>query len=137
LLSAWVSISAPLSGGRNQHAGCRRFFDHPAVKVYTLTQGVCTASRARGIVAVKGAPRANRTGSGRRPSRLRKYSLTPREIEVLNWVAQGKSAWEVGEILRIEKKTVDEHVQTAVHKIGAVNRAHAVAIAVRDRIISL
>lgn len=66
-----------------------------------------------------------------------KHSLTAREVEVLTWVARGKSAWEVGEILRIAKRTVDEHVQTAVRKLGAVNRTHAVAMAMRDRIISL
>ncbi|MEJ2378384.1 MAG: helix-turn-helix transcriptional regulator [Pseudolabrys sp.] len=66
-----------------------------------------------------------------------KNLLTARESEVLTWVARGKSAWEVGEILNIAKRTVDEHVQTAVRKLGAVNSTHAVAMAVRDRIISL
>ena len=88
-------------------------------------------------MVAKSAVRLSRSSSGRRPARQKKHSLTPREIEVLSWVAQGKSAWEVGEILRIAKRTVDEHVQTAVHKIGAVNRTHAVAIAVRDRIIAI
>ena len=88
-------------------------------------------------MGLKGAVRSKRVANGRRTARFKKYSLTPREVEVLNWVAQGKSAWEVGEILNIAKRTVDEHVQTAVHKIGAVNRTHAVAIAVRDRIISV
>jgi len=74
--------------------------------------------------------------TARRNSRV-KHSLTAREAEVLTWVARGKSAWEVGEILHIAKRTVDEHVQTAVRKLGAVNRTHAVAIAVRDSIISL
>ena len=69
--------------------------------------------------------------SGDRPN------LTPREREVLAWVAQGKSAWEIGEILDIAKRTVDEHAQTAVRKLGAVNRTHAVAIAVRERIIDV
>jgi LuxR family quorum sensing-dependent transcriptional regulator len=63
--------------------------------------------------------------------------LTPREREVLEWVAQGKSAWEIGEILTIKKRTVDEHVHTAVRKLGAVNRAHAVALAVRDGLIRI
>jgi LuxR family quorum sensing-dependent transcriptional regulator len=63
--------------------------------------------------------------------------LTPREREVLAWVAQGKSAWEIGEILEIAKRTVDEHAQTAVRKLGAVNRTHAVAIALRDNIIEV
>jgi LuxR family quorum sensing-dependent transcriptional regulator len=75
--------------------------------------------------------------SARRPARGKRHALTIREVEVLSWVAQGKSAWEVGEILHIAKRTVDEHVQTAVRKMGAVNRTHAVALAVRDRIISV
>jgi DNA-binding CsgD family transcriptional regulator len=62
--------------------------------------------------------------------------LTEREREVLAWVAQGKSAWEIGKILNIAKRTVDEYAATAYRKLGAVNRAQAVAIAVRDRLIS-
>ena len=63
------------------------------------------------------------------------HSLTPREREVLTWVAQGKSAWEIGEILNIGKRTVDEHVQTAARKLDAANRVQAVAIALRERLI--
>ncbi len=66
-----------------------------------------------------------------------KGKLTAREIEVLRWVANGKSAWEIGEILHITKRTVDEHVQTAVRKLGAVNRTHAVALALSDGIIKI
>lgn len=64
------------------------------------------------------------------------HGLTPREVEVLGWVAQGKSAWEIAAILDIAKRTVDEHASSASRKLGAVNRAQAAAIAVRDRIIS-
>jgi LuxR family transcriptional regulator, quorum-sensing system regulator BjaR1 len=63
--------------------------------------------------------------------------LTAREREVLAWVAQGKSAWAIGEILNISKRTVDEHVQTAIRKLDALNRTHAVAIALRDQVIRL
>jgi LuxR family quorum sensing-dependent transcriptional regulator len=70
-------------------------------------------------------------------TRKRPYSLTAREIEVLEWVARGKSAWEIGEILKITKRTVDEHVHSAVRKIGVANRTHAVAVAIRDRIIEV
>jgi LuxR family quorum sensing-dependent transcriptional regulator len=66
-----------------------------------------------------------------------KPNLTSREREVLMWVAAGKSAWEIGEILKISKRTVDEHSQTATRKLGAVNRAQAVAVALRNRIIEL
>jgi LuxR family transcriptional regulator, quorum-sensing system regulator BjaR1 len=72
-----------------------------------------------------------------RKRQIIKGKLTARESEVLWWVANGKSAWEVGEILHITKRTVDEHVQTAVRKLGAVNRTHAVALAIRDGLIKL
>jgi DNA-binding CsgD family transcriptional regulator len=64
-------------------------------------------------------------------------SLTPREREVLAWVAQGKSAGEIAEILQIARRTVNEHVQTTVRKLAALNRTHAVAIAVRDGIVKV
>jgi LuxR family quorum sensing-dependent transcriptional regulator len=60
--------------------------------------------------------------------------LTSREREVLAWSAQGKSAWEIGEILSVAKRTVDEHAQSAMRKLGAVNRTQAVAIALRQRL---
>jgi LuxR family quorum sensing-dependent transcriptional regulator len=62
-------------------------------------------------------------------------NLTPREREVLTWVALGKPAWEIGEILKISSRTVDEHITHARRKLGAVNRAQAVMIALRDQII--
>jgi LuxR family quorum sensing-dependent transcriptional regulator len=63
--------------------------------------------------------------------------LTQREREVLTWAAKGKSAWEIGEILDIAKRTVDEHVQQTFRKLGAVNRTQAVAIALRNHLISI
>lgn len=67
----------------------------------------------------------------------RPYSLTAREIEVLAWVACGKSASAIGEMLDITKRTVDAHVSSIVSKIGAVNRTQAVAIAIRDGLIKM
>jgi DNA-binding CsgD family transcriptional regulator len=66
----------------------------------------------------------------------RTHSLTAREIEALQWAALGKTAWKIGKILRITKRTVDEHTQTAVRKLGAANKSHAVAIALLRRIIT-
>jgi DNA-binding CsgD family transcriptional regulator len=61
--------------------------------------------------------------------------LTPREREVLSWVARGKSAWEVAQILHITGRTVEEHVHNVVRKLGASNRTQAVAIALHNRLI--
>jgi LuxR family transcriptional regulator, quorum-sensing system regulator BjaR1 len=66
-----------------------------------------------------------------------KPPLTRREREVLAWSAQGKSAWEIGEILSVGKRTVDEHAQTAMRKLGAANRTQAVAIALRHRLFDV
>jgi LuxR family transcriptional regulator, quorum-sensing system regulator BjaR1 len=67
----------------------------------------------------------------------RRQPLTAREREVLAWTAAGKSAWEIGEILSIGKRTVDEHAQTAVRKLGAANKIQAVVFAIRDGLIDL
>ncbi len=63
------------------------------------------------------------------------HALTLREREVLWWAAQGKSAREIGEILHITKRTVDQHTQNAMHKLGAVNWTQAAATALRERLI--
>jgi LuxR family quorum sensing-dependent transcriptional regulator len=65
------------------------------------------------------------------------FPLTSREREVLAWSAQGKSAWEIGEILSVAKRTVDEHAQTAMRKLGATNRTQAVALAIRQRLFDI
>ncbi len=61
--------------------------------------------------------------------------LTPRESEVLTWIALGKSAWEIGEILKLTKRTIHAHVTSARRKLNAVNGVQAVAIALRNRMI--
>lgn len=63
--------------------------------------------------------------------------LTPRETEVLTFVAKGKSACEIAAILGISKRTVDEHVKHTMDKLHALNRTHAVAIAITHKIIIL
>lgn len=65
------------------------------------------------------------------------HSLTLREVEVLTWVARGKSAWEIGKILNITKRTVDEHARSSTQKLGASNRTEAATIALDRHIIEL
>ena len=81
-------------------------------------------------------PRRGRRGIPSSDTDPGQQPLTPREIEVLKWVARGKSAWEIGEILGIAKRTVEDHVHNVIGKLGASNRTEAVVIAIRDRIIS-
>lgn len=63
--------------------------------------------------------------------------LTPREREVLQWTACGKSSWEIGVILSITERTVKFHLSGAMRKLGANSRTAAVVAALRRREISL
>jgi transcriptional regulator EpsA len=53
--------------------------------------------------------------------------LTAREVEILNWVEQGKSNNEIAQILAISHLTVKNHVQKILRKLNVQNRAQAVA----------
>ena len=63
--------------------------------------------------------------------------LTPRELEVLTLLGQGRSNGEIANALTIAPRTVKVHVQNILGKLGAGNRTEAVSIAVRQRLISL
>ena len=53
--------------------------------------------------------------------------LSSRERDCLGFVAEGKTDWEIGQILGISETTARFHVDNARRKLDAVNRAHAVA----------
>ena len=53
--------------------------------------------------------------------------MTPRERESLGFVADGKTDWEISVILGVSEATVRFHVDNARRKLGATNRAQAVA----------
>lgn len=64
-------------------------------------------------------------------------ALTPRELEVLTLLGQGRSNGEIASSLSIAPRTVKVHVQNIMGKLGASNRTEAVSIAVRHQLISL
>lgn len=63
--------------------------------------------------------------------------LTPREREIMQWVAVGKSDDEIADILSIGAATVTSHVQNAKKKLDAFRRTYAVVQAIRFGEISL
>ena len=58
-------------------------------------------------------------------------SLSPREIEVLRLVTQGKTNREIAEDLVLSERTVINHISHIFTKTGAENRAGATAYAIR------
>lgn len=61
---------------------------------------------------------------------LESLGLTPREAEVLLWVAQGKAYADIGAILGCAENTVKVHVARIFEKLGAENRNVASMLAV-------
>ncbi|MEQ8509500.1 MAG: autoinducer binding domain-containing protein [Rhodospirillaceae bacterium] len=61
--------------------------------------------------------------------------LTDREIEILRWTAEGKTAWEIGSILTISERTVNFHLQNAMGKFGVHNKTHAASKAMSSGLL--
>lgn len=55
--------------------------------------------------------------------------LSPRELECLQWVSEGKTAWECAVILGLSERTVRCYLESARYKLNAVSNTHAVSIA--------
>ena len=55
--------------------------------------------------------------------------LTEREKEVLMWLGEGKSNWEIGRILDISERTVKYHISNILAKLNLVNRVQAAVFA--------
>lgn len=62
-------------------------------------------------------------------------SLSRREIEVLTLAAEGMSNSEIGDALVISSRTVGTHIEHILEKVGAPNRAAAVAHAIREGLV--
>ncbi len=63
--------------------------------------------------------------------------LSLRERECLQWIAQGKSSWDIAAILDISENTVNFHVKNALAKLDANTRTLAVVKAIRYGLIAL
>jgi transcriptional regulator EpsA len=61
--------------------------------------------------------------------------ITDRECQILRWIREGKSNQQIAEVLGISPLTVKNHVQKILRKLGAGNRAQAVAQALAQNLI--
>lgn len=59
----------------------------------------------------------------------RAVSLTSREKEILLWVKEGKSTWEISSILGISRDTVKFHMKNIFRKLNTTSRSQAVVAA--------
>ncbi len=70
-------------------------------------------------------------------SPLPAVTLTPRELEILKWMATPATYKEIAEKLYITESTVRSHAKRILSKLGQPNRAQAVLTAVRMGLIEL
>lgn len=73
----------------------------------------------------------------KRRSDMNNVVVTNRETEVLNWLKQGKSSWDISVILGISESTTNYHIYNIMRKLDASNRPQAVAVAARLGLIDL
>lgn len=92
---------------------------------------------ARGMLTLLATYALGRTLNLRlNKTEAKQVGITPREREVLQWAAAGKTEWEIGEILHISEHTVDKFFRNVRGKLQVKNRTQAVAEAFRLNIIS-
>ncbi|GAA4248586.1 helix-turn-helix domain-containing protein [Dactylosporangium darangshiense] len=85
-------------------------------------------------VAGAGVPQQRGDSPGEPPRR--RVELTERELQVLRGMADGKSNAEIGRELFVSEDTVKTHARRLFRKLGARDRAHAVAAAFRAGLVS-
>jgi DNA-binding NarL/FixJ family response regulator len=71
-----------------------------------------------------------------RPSTQRVASLSKREREIIELLAQGMTGEQVADHLVLSSETVKTHIRNAMGKLEASTRVHAIAIALREGYIS-
>jgi DNA-binding CsgD family transcriptional regulator len=106
---------------RTAHATALRLGARPLLgEVTTL------ARRARIPLEQPAAPATPAT-----PSPAQRLGLTDRELEVLAYVAAGRSNREIGEALFISPKTASVHISNILRKLGVTSRVQAATAAQR------
>jgi len=100
-----------------------------------LAKELAGASRAALFMAASFAAMRLETLVGPKPRRIGEHAhLTPRELAVLRWASLGKQVRGIAEGLGLGAETVRSHLKKAQEKLGARNRTHAVAEAMRQQL---
>lgn len=106
---------------------------------YALKEGTPTElTGALATVAAGGTyvdPRLRSALLSRRATQ-RMPSLSPREREIMDYLAQGLTGEQVAERLVLSSETIKTHIRNAMAKLEAHTRVHAIAIALRKGFIS-
>jgi len=126
-VEAWSA--RPTNGGPSAPAGLR----------WPANGGPAAATRSVGVPTMVPAQRGDLTDEPRLAPTLRptrSTTLTERELQVLRGMADGRSNAEIGRELFVSEDTVKTHARRLFRKLGARDRAHAVAAGFRAGLVN-
>jgi NarL family two-component system response regulator LiaR len=103
------------------------------VTVDELAEAVRGAYAGRSTLAPEAAEALIQTAA-RQPER--DYDLTPREQEVLALLVEGLSNPDIAERLSVSRSTARAHVSNILSKLEVSNRAEAIALALRQKLVT-
>jgi DNA-binding CsgD family transcriptional regulator len=120
-----VAFAMHLPGGRHFMLGMDRSRALPSgeAQANRLLADVC-------MLAVHAHETALRVLLSEAPPGRPVQKLTQREIEVLSWTKEGKSAWAVGQILNMSEATVQTHLRNVRQKMGVSSKHQAILRAI-------
>jgi two-component system response regulator NreC len=99
---------------------------------FTLSVGAVSSCLQR-IILDSIVPYFQESGAGVKV--LSGVSLTPREREILTWIREGKSTWEISSIVGLSQDTVKYYLKKTFQKLNATNRTQAIAVALDNKLI--
>jgi pimeloyl-ACP methyl ester carboxylesterase/DNA-binding CsgD family transcriptional regulator len=110
-----------------------QFVTVPSRNHLLLAEEPAWASLLHAVRTFLGAPLPKAADAASRLA-LDSLGLTPREIEVLGLIAEGKSNQEIASTLYLSLNTVANHVKSILSKTACTNRTEAAAFAIRNNL---
>ena len=101
---------------------------HPEQVLARVESHLRTAKALRQAREASRAP-AGQDADAARAALVARYQLTVRELEVLEWVARGKTNRDIGDILGLSPRTVNKHLEHVYVKLGVETRTAAASLA--------
>ena len=134
-----VGAEDPRAAAAAVAAGARgviRAGEHGEDLTSALAQGILLACPNPNGRTNNGGPALGRPAVAAGGGGGRRGLLTERELQVLRGMSEGKSNAEIGRELFVSEDTVKTHARRLFRKLGARDRAHAVASAFRSGLVS-
>jgi DNA-binding NarL/FixJ family response regulator len=128
-LTGWSEVEDVRTG---MNLGADDYLTKPVVPDQLVAAIRARLKRADDAAAAAPKRRGNAHDPDATPQQLEVLGLTPREAEVLFWVARGKTNDEIATVLGIGLTTVKKHLESTFAKLGVENRTAAAAMALEQ-----